>query len=80
MSAITLKNIPDEIYERLRATAQVHRRSVNSEVIACLEKALLPTRITADERIARARKLRSELDSKKFKTKDIAREVKRART
>lgn len=52
---ITLKNIPDDLYRRLKETADAHHRSVNSEVIVCLERVLLPTRITADERLARAR-------------------------
>ncbi len=79
MSAITLKNVPDEIYERLRETALAHRRSVNSEAIACLERVLLPSRITAQERLVRARKLRAELQRKNFKATDIAREIRRKR-
>ncbi len=32
-TTLTLKNIPDDIYERLRATPEIHRRSLNSEAI-----------------------------------------------
>jgi hypothetical protein len=34
-STITLKNIPDEVYERLKASAEANRRSLNSEAIVC---------------------------------------------
>jgi plasmid stability protein len=40
MATLTIKNIPDEVYEQLKQRAARHRRSVNSEVIVCLEKAL----------------------------------------
>ena len=44
MATITLKNIPDEIYSQLKKTAQRHRRSLNSEIIVCLERSLQPMR------------------------------------
>lgn len=37
-ATLTLKNIPDAVYERLKRSAEAHRRSVNSEAIACLER------------------------------------------
>jgi antitoxin FitA len=49
-TAITLKNIPDDIYERLKLTAAAHHRSVNMEAIACLERVLMPTRASPQER------------------------------
>ncbi len=41
-TTLTLKNIPDEVYERLKASAEKHRRSLNSEAIVCLESVLAP--------------------------------------
>jgi len=60
-TTLTLKNIPDEVYTRLKASAQLHRRSLNSEAIVCLEAVLLPTRISVDERLARVPALRESL-------------------
>jgi plasmid stability protein len=40
MATLTIKNIPEELYDRLKGSAVQHRRSLNSEVIVCLEKAL----------------------------------------
>lgn len=59
-TTLTLKNIPDDVYERLKLAAGLHRRSLNSEAIVCLEAVLVPARITPGERIARARKLRAQ--------------------
>jgi plasmid stability protein len=70
-TTLTLKNIPDEIYERLRQSADLHRRSLNSEAIVCLETILVPTRIAPAQRLARARALRAELPHGKFRAKDI---------
>jgi antitoxin FitA len=60
-TTLTLKNIPDAVYERLRASADLHRRSLNSEAIVCLESVLLPTRMSAGEQLQRARELRASL-------------------
>lgn len=68
---LTLKNIPDEVYERLKSAAEMHRRSLNSEAIVCLESVLLPGRVAVSERLARARALRATLPKGKFRAKDI---------
>ncbi|MCA0175718.1 MAG: plasmid stability protein [Proteobacteria bacterium] len=68
---LTLKNIPDAVYHRLKWAAQLHRRSLSSEAIVCLESILLPTRMTPSERIARARELRAALPVGAFCTCDI---------
>ncbi len=52
-TTLTLKNIPDEIYARLKTAAALHRRSLNSEAILCLETVLAPGSITPGERLAR---------------------------
>ena len=75
-TTLTLKNIPEAVYERLKASAESHRRSLNSEAIVCLESVLLPTRMPPAERLARARELRAALPKGKFSARDID-EVKR---
>ena len=70
-TTLTLKNIPDTLYERLKAAAAAHRRSMNSEAIVCLEAVLMPTKLPANERLARARKLRSALAQRTFHADDI---------
>ncbi len=68
---LTLKNIPDEVYRRLKAAAEAHRRSLNSEAIVCLEAVLLPRRVAAGERLAAARALRATLPKAGFRARDI---------
>jgi plasmid stability protein len=70
-TTLTLKNIPDELYKRLKASAEAHRRSLNNEVIVCLETVLLPERISVEERLTRARALRNSLPKDKFQPQDI---------
>lgn len=38
MATLTLKNVPDDLYQRLKREAALHRRSLNQEVIAQLEE------------------------------------------
>ena len=70
-TTLTLKNIPDEVYQRLKASAESHRRSLNSEAIVCLESVLIPGRVAVSERLAKARALRAALPKGKFRAKDI---------
>ncbi len=63
MPAITIKYIPDELYSKLKMAAELHRRSINSELIACVEKALTPKKVSIQEHIAGARRIRQRLDS-----------------
>ncbi len=58
-TTLTLKNIPDAVYDRLKASAEIHRRSMNNEAIVCLETVLLPTPVSSAERLARIRAIRS---------------------
>ncbi len=70
-TTITLKGIPDEVYAQLKSSAEVNRRSLNSEAIACLETMLLPKKTTALEHVARAREVRLALKGRAFKPEDI---------
>ena len=65
-TTLTLKNIPDEVYDRLKAAAVAHHRSLNSEAIVCLEMALLPRKVTVEERLERIRRLRAGLKNQEF--------------
>jgi antitoxin FitA len=70
-ASLTLKSIPADVYERLKASAAMHRRSLNSEAIVCLETVLLAGKMAPAERLARARALRSSLPQGKLRAKDI---------
>ena len=68
-TTLPLKNIPDEVCARLKASAEAHRRSMNSEALVCLEAMLLPAKVAPTERLARA--LRDALPAGKFRVCDI---------
>ena len=70
-TTLTLKNIPNEVYSCLKVAAELHRRSLNSEAIVCLEAVLVPGKTKPSERLARARELRAELATTNFFASDI---------
>ena len=70
-TTLTLKNIPNEIYARLKESAEKHRRSLNSEAIVCLEAALIQIRDTPSDRLARAREIRRGLQKDGFRASDV---------
>ena len=60
MPTITVKNIPVEIYQRLKQRAETNRRSLNSEIIACIELAVISQPLDPQAFIQRARSLREK--------------------
>ena len=58
MATVTVKNIPDELYERLKSAAEANRRSINSEIIMCIENNVISRRINLDEVLENAHQLR----------------------
>ena len=44
MPVLTIRNVPDDLYAKLRTSAAERRRSINSEVIECLRSALAARR------------------------------------
>ena len=60
MTTITVKNIPDDLYERLKQAARANRRSINSEIIVCIERTVGPQSVNPEATIARARQLREK--------------------
>jgi plasmid stability protein len=71
MPAVTVKNLPDELYQRLKRNAQAHHRSINGELIATLERALTVQQQDPDRQLARIRSLRAQLDLPPLDPDDI---------
>jgi len=55
MATLTIKNVPEKLHKRLKQSAAEHRRSLNKEVVVCLERALLSTKIDPEEFLSRIR-------------------------
>ena len=71
MASVTIKNIPDELYEQLKESANAHHRSINSELIVCLERVLMPAKISAEERLATAKELRARVNAKRIDVAEL---------
>lgn len=61
MPNLTIKGLPERLYQRLKRRALRHRRSLNSEVIVCLEQAVNATTVDAESWLAGADRLRRQL-------------------
>ncbi len=58
MRNITVKNIPDDVYDQLKRSAKINRRSINQEIIVCIESSIQDTVIEPQQFLDNARRLR----------------------
>ena len=58
MPSYTVKNIPTSLYKLLKESAEANRRSINNEILVCIEKAVKSQPIRTEAVLARARKIR----------------------
>lgn len=72
MPNLTIKQIPLELVERLKDRARLTGRSMNKEIIACLEMVVMPREKTAEEIIAERKALWADLDLKNLSPYDPA--------
>ena len=61
MPTLTIKGLPDPLYRRLRRQAEAHRRSLNGEIIVCLERAVGTGQPDAQRWLTQARQLRERV-------------------
>ncbi len=57
---ITIHNIPDEVYKKLKQQAELHKRSINDQIILYLKQMAGLHRPDPDLIIARAKKLKQQ--------------------
>ena len=70
--SLTIWNIPDHLYLRLKLTADSNLRSINSQAIVSLDSALPQPKRSVEKWLARVDALRQSIDQK-FKVSDIDR-------
>lgn len=58
MRNITVKNIPNDLYDQLKQSAKINRRSINQEIIVCIESSIQGTVIEPQQFLDNARRLR----------------------
>ncbi len=72
MPTLTFKNVPDELYQQLKCSAALHRRSLNHEAIVCLERALSARPTDPGAFLAAVRRFRESLGDRLYLTdKDL---------
>ena len=71
MPALTIKNIPEPLYQQLKITASAHHRSINGELLYQLEQILLPQPINATHYIEQVRLLRKQVTPYQINADDI---------
>jgi hypothetical protein len=62
MANITLKDVPDDLHERLRAAAEASGRSLNKLILTTLERSLGPRRIDRVDLLNRIRSRRATMN------------------
>jgi plasmid stability protein len=58
---LTIKDMPAELHQRLKENAKTNRRSLNAEVIALLEAAVLPRKVNVDHILAASGAVRGKV-------------------
>jgi antitoxin FitA len=61
VDTLTVKNIPEDLYEKLKQRAKLRHRSVNKEIIVCIQEALESRRVDPEAFLARTEALHSQL-------------------
>jgi plasmid stability protein len=54
MATLTVKDLPTELHRRLKARAERNGRSLNREVIECLEASVRPERVDVLDLVSRS--------------------------
>lgn len=72
MPTITVKNIPDTLYETLKHQAAGHYRSINSEIIFLIEQAMNSCKpVDPTEHLLTARSLRQKTADYNLSNKEL---------
>ena len=79
MASITIKNIPQELYEKLKITASLNHRSLNNETINCLESVLMPQQLSVADKLLRAKRIRTKLGNAVFDADEIKNAIEEGR-
>ena len=61
MARLTVKDVPDKLHRRLKDRARANRRSLNSEIIVCLEATVGSQELDTETLLARAALLRNRV-------------------
>ena len=60
MATITLKDIPDPVHKALKARAKSHGRSLNKEILQCLESSISAPLLEIEQILASVDRVRED--------------------
>lgn len=66
MPAITLKNIPDELYSKIKKSAKLNFRSLNSEILFRLKSSIAERKPNVQELLKKIHQLNTRMDAPKL--------------
>jgi len=64
MADITVRGIPDDVYQMLKVEADRRHRSLNQEIVHRIEASVRAPAVDPDEHLERIRAIRRELDDR----------------
>jgi len=70
---ITVKNIPDDVYDQLKQSARINRRSINQEIIVCIESSVQGTVVEPQQLLEIARRLRKKTAAQPITNEELNR-------
>ena len=77
MPSLTIKSMPQRVYRSLKQSAKAHRRSINGEALACLERTLGLTQPAATATLSRIDQMRQSATTSRL-TERLLRRAKQA--
>jgi hypothetical protein len=80
VTTFTVKNIPPNLYEKLKRAAELNRRSINSEIIVCIEKSVQSQAINIEQVLTKARKFRTLTQAAPIIDDELLREIEEGRS
>ena len=78
MPDVKIENIPDDLYGFLKIKANLNKRSIESEALACLEQALLPNKLLP-EWLSQIEQLRAAIMPNQIAAQNIDQEIDKGR-
>jgi antitoxin FitA len=70
---ITVKNIPEDVYNQLKQSARINRRSVNQEIIVCIESSVQGNITEPQQLLETARRLRKKTAAHPISNEELSR-------
>ena len=77
MATLTIKNLPDDLYQALKQKAASHHLSLNNEAIVSLVQSVHKCEISPQDILLQARKVRIQKNQDIVLTNDMINDIKR---